>query len=254
MFSRNLFVYACFAILIISMTFIGCSGNKGPEIAQGIDECDYCKMVIDKVNEGCGYYHENEFITFDSPDCLLKGVHGLREAGNNTPSGIYFADYKKGGMQVADSTYFLLTDHIRTVMNGRVLCFKNSKHAKNMIEHDDETVVDWIGYLTIRGIPDKQFEVTLTENTLSPDVFELQKNDLGLLKIKADGISKGMSLSIKGYPEIEEFTIPSDGTVFYLRLLASRPGAGFPIVNSATNNPIGMIKVSGAHTTDEEAM
>ena len=38
------------------------------------------------------------------------------------------------------------------------------------------------------------------------------------------------------------------------RLLALRPGAGFPVVRAGSDEPLGMMKVAGAHTADEEAM
>ena len=35
--------------------------------------------------------------------------------------------------------------------------------------------------------------------------------------------------------------------------MATRPGAGFPIESVSDGEPLGMIKVSGAHTADEAA-
>ena len=37
------------------------------------------------------------------------------------------------------------------------------------------------------------------------------------------------------------------------RLLASRPGSGFPVVDTGTDEVLGVVVVRGAHTADEEA-
>ena len=48
-------------------------------MATGIDACRECNMVIDRVNEACGYVGEGEFVTFDSPMCLLRNLDAMRE-------------------------------------------------------------------------------------------------------------------------------------------------------------------------------
>ncbi len=49
-------------------------------------------------------------------------------------------------------------------------------------------------------------------------------------------------------------TVPVSGEETTLRLIAIRPGAGFPVIDADSGTALGMIKVIGAHTLDEEEM
>jgi len=60
-------------------------------------------------------------------------------------------------------------------------------------------------------------------------------------------------LAIKGYPELEPVEVPPGAEPVSFRLLASRPGAGFPIVDTGTDEVLGVLVVRGPHTADEEA-
>ena len=59
---------------------------------------------------------------------------------------------------------------------------------------------------------------------------------------------------LKGYEEMKLIGIKAGGAPVKVRMLADKPGAGFPFVRISDNQIIGMVKVTGAHTTDEEAM
>ena len=139
-------------------------------------------------------------------------------------------------------------------MNSRVICFRDKNEAIKIKEHDDEILTDWNGFIQRRGVPDKVFNFELSGSGLQPDKIIVNKGELIILKIKSEGMSDNVTLFVKGYPEVDAVTVPSDGTDATMRILALRPGAGFPIMDKTDNKPVGMIRVEGAHTTDEEAM
>ena len=103
-------------------------------------------MVIDQVYQACGYVAEGEFVAFDSPGCLLRSYETVRKEGRNLPVGIYFADYQDGSLNPAESVTFLLTEHLPTVMNSGVLCFRGLEAAKAASLHDHDVSGAWVGY------------------------------------------------------------------------------------------------------------
>ncbi len=242
------------SLLFSVITFTNC--NRGPalKIVPGVDACLFCNMVIDNQKQACGYIEEGEFLTFDAPNCLVRLLEQRYESTISMTEYVFLADYNTGNLHRADSTFFLLTRHRPTVMNSQVLCFAKKQAAESIKEHDDEILTDWHGYIRLRGTPDKSLELVLRESGLHPETIVINKNDLVLLRITADNLEADHTISIKGYPEVGKIVIPMSGEVADLRLLALRPGAGFPIMDVNSDTPLGMVKVLGAHTMDEEEM
>jgi hypothetical protein len=240
------------ALLVLSLA--GCSREVVPSVMAGVDDCAHCHMVIDQVNQASGYIRDRGFVTFDSPACLLARFEELRKAGETLPRAIFFADFSDGSFHSAESTTFLLTSHRPTVMGGEVLSFGSRVGAQQIHEHDDEVLTDWVGYRTARGQPDRQVVVSLGPDGLSPERIEVEKGDLVAWTITATGESPERTpvLKIKGYPEVDPVAVAADEPASF-RLLASRPGDGFPIVEDATGEVLGVVVVRGAHTADEEA-
>ena len=87
-----------------------------------------------------------------------------------------------------------------------------------------------------------------------PEIVTATKGELLSWRVQAVGLAEDLNVSIKGYPEIGRVTVPANGAEVSFRLLALRPGAGFPVVRSESEEPLGRLSVTGAHTADEEAM
>ena len=87
---------------------------------------------------------------------------------------------------------------------------------------------------------------------MHPDSFEINKGELVELSLHGKNLNDEVTLAIKGYEKAGEIRIPVSGDQVSLRFWASRPGAGFPVIDTSNNNPVGMMKVAGAHTPDEE--
>jgi len=243
---------ATFAVspLILLLTLAGCVREPKIEVVAGVDVCRECNMVIDQVNQAAGFVRGNEFVTFDSPGCLLRYLEAMPKDERPQPAEIYFADYRTGFFQSADLSAFLLTSHIPTVMNARVLVFSDASGAMSTREHEDEIVTDWFGYRTKRGTPDTVLDVVFGPNGMEPELVEVAKDDLVQLRAVGRDLDSDLILSIRGYPEAGAITIPASGEAVELRFLALKPGAGFPIGVSG-GDPLGMLRVAGAHTADE---
>ena len=210
-------------------------------------------MVIDQINQACGWTREGEFVPFDSPACLLADFDDLRRSGQTPPREIYFADHDSSALITSGETTFLLTDHVPTVMNGRVVCFATAAAAAAAHNHDDEIVTDWSGYRRLRGQPDVVVDTVFRGDRMEPEVVEVAKDELVLWRAAGDGLDEDLRWLIKGYEEVRPAAVPADGGAVEVRFFATRPGAGFPVESVAGGEPLGMLKVSGPHTTDEAA-
>jgi len=244
---------AAIAVAAASLILGACSGEVRPEVSAGIDACASCNMVIDTVNQACGYMHEGDFVTFDSPTCLLRSCDGLRRQGAAFPTEIYFADYGSSEFVPAEDTVFLLTEHIPTVMGSGVLCFSSADGARVTRTAADEEITDWRGFRRLRGRPDTIVEATITPAGLSPEIVEVAKGDLVLFKLHGGQLAEEITISVRGYPEIGEVVVTPSEEPTELRFFATRPGAGFPVMG-ADEQALGMLRVTGAHTSDEEAL
>lgn len=250
---RGLKPLLCLATLwSLTMLIAGCGGEPTPKVSAGIDGCSSCGMVIDRVNEACGWIAGGEFVPFCSPGCLLAEHDALRRTEESPPQALFFADYRDGTFSIATETGFLLTDHVPTVMNARVICFNSVAAAEAARRHEDEVVTDWTGYRVQRGEPDTVIEAVFGPDSMEPEVVIAAKGDIVLWRSKEKARDGDLVWVIKGYPEVTPPVVKPGGGWVELRFLAARPGAGFPIEDQA-GQVLGMLKVSGAHTADEAA-
>jgi hypothetical protein len=230
-----------------------CSGEVRPEVIPGVDACSRCNMIIDRVNEAAGLAIEDDFMPFDSPVCMLQTLHERRRTHAGDPGVAYVAEYGSGAFRRADSTWFVLTDRVPTVMGGRVLTLGGVEEANGFAEPGD-TVSDWHGVRLARGTPDRRVQMALTPSGLEPFVAEAAKGDLVELVIASEiAVVEGVDLTIRGYEDAGVIRIPGSGDAVTFRFFATRPGAGFPVIRPGRKAPVGTVRVTGTHTPDEDA-
>jgi hypothetical protein len=232
----------------------GCSGEVKPEIVAGLDVCAECNMVIDRPGQACGFVDASEFVTFDSPLCLLRNYEERHHSGQPLPDELYFADNGDASLHAVEDVTFVLSDHVPTVMESGALCFASYETAEAAIHHEDERITDWEGYRLAHGTPDRVIQVRFDAAGLVPDLVESDKGELLLWMASSDGLDRDLVVSIKGYPEVGEITIPADGEPVVFRMKVDRPGMGFPVMEAGNDTPLGMLRVNGSHTADEEAL
>jgi hypothetical protein len=231
----------------------GCSGEVTPQVTAGVDACANCNMVIQEVNQAAGWIEDGEFVPFDSPGCLLARFETLRHSGEAPPEDLYFADLESGFFHPARAVTFLLTSHRHTVMNSGALVFGSRAAAERAREREDEMITDWTGYRTLRGTPDRQVEVILGPDGLTPDRIEVDKGELVLWTVESALDEGERSIAVKGYPDLDPVRVVAGEGPVSFRLLATRPGSGFPVVESGTEEVLGVMVVRGPHTADEQA-
>ncbi len=237
--------------LLALLVVAGCDPSREPTIAAGLDACALCGMVIDDERQAGAYVVDREVHTFCSPGCLLKSFESRRKALAEPPERVLFADYEERGLHDAGSMTFLLTDRIPTVMDCGILGFTAGERARQL-SGEGEPVVDWLGLRTLRGELDRSVELALTPEGFDPAVVELAKGELVELAITGRGLGRDEVVRLRGYDELGELVVPASGAAQKVRLLAARPGAGFPLVRTEDGAVLGQIRVAGAHTADEE--
>ena len=241
-------------LTLVTANLPGCVGNDVPEIQAGVDACRHCRMVISQANQAAAYTRDGEFHTFCNPLCLLKDLEKQGWRAGADKATFLFADYETGSLMAADTTYFLLTETLPTVMRSGVLCFGSEAQARSYLRLDEEVVTDWRGFRVKRGTPHKTVQIILGESGLSPEIIVLDKNDIVELIITKENPGREYTLSIKGYEKVGEIVLPEGTETVRVRLLTDKPGIGFPIINTEKGSSLGMLRVLGAHTADEEAL
>ena len=240
--------------ILLSVLFFCCKAEKKPQIHSGIDDCKHCKMVISQTNQACGFFLDNNFVTFCSPPCLLSEFEYQKKDKRINPNHVFFTDYESKKFVRSDSSYFLFTNSIPTVMNSGVICFRSMENAENLKSNQHDIVTDWKKYQIIVGTPDKIIRLKFSKNYLEPNVLVFNKNEI--IHVEIENLDQHIkpNISIKGYEDIGNFTFLEDDSILTIKILADKPGSGFPIMMEGVDQPIGMIKVKGPHTLDEEAI
>lgn len=82
----------------------------------------------------------------------------------------------------------------------------------------------------------------------------VNKNEIVEWIFHTEGLRSPLVVRLRGYEELGKIALPISGEPTKIRMRANKPGEGFPLVRINDNAPLGMVKVIGAHTSDEEAM
>ena len=242
------------ALCATALISLGCDTGGKPAISVGVDACSLCNMVIDTPRQACGYFVRGAFKPFDSPACMLRSHDALSGDARPTRSDLFFADYRTGEMHSAEGVALLLTDHVNTVMNGRVICFGDREGAQAHLQHEDERVVDWMGYRLLRGAPDRREAIQVHPGEIRPASVAVRKGELVELVLTGRGLRADQRIGIRGYEEVGAVRVSASGEPSAVRFWATRPGDGFPVVDLEDGKALGMLKVLGPHTSDEEAL
>ncbi len=237
--------------LVLLASLLACGRPGTPEVAAGIDGCEECGMVISDVRQAAVLECGARFESYCSPGCMLEAFEALEHT--EPPSRVFVADNASGAFVEAKDAAFLLTTHRPTVMGGAVLAFADEGAADALREHPDELVCDWDEYRRRRGTPDRTLSALVGAAGLEPSVLLAEKGELVALSLRTAEEGESFELSLGGYPELGSVVVSDPTNPVEWRVLAVRPGAGFPVRAAGHASPLGMLKVGGAHTADEAA-
>ncbi|MGB3565369.1 MAG: hypothetical protein WBH85_16870 [Thermoanaerobaculia bacterium] len=240
--------------VILLLLAAGCGSEREPKIAFGVDGCTECGMMIDKENEAAGFLVDREFSPFCSTGCLLQSYENRRKQDQPLPDRIVISDYDGSGLHPAGEMTFLLTESLPTVMKWGILGFVDRESALAHRHSEDERLVDWVGLRALRGEPDRTIELVLGPDGLTPETIQLEKGALVVWEIEGRELETDHVLRVRGYEHLGEITVPASGTPVTFRMLATKPGEGFPLIRESDGEVVGRVRVTGAHTPDEEAL
>ena len=236
--------FICISILLLTTS---CSNKKEPKISFGIDACASCGMVIDRPNEAAGISLRDEFIPFCNPICMIHEVNRLINADIKVEHR-YVSDFQSGTFIHPNQASFFVGD-IPSVMNFGVVVFSNKESAQDISNKYAGEILDYTAFLLRFENPDKIISVHLNSKVLLPNKIITDKDDVLELTINSDE-SAGI-LSIHGYEKQTQLKINQNQPT-KLKIVVDKPGAGFPIYISDTDDPVGQLVVIGSHTIEEE--
>ena len=240
------------ALVLLMGAFAGCEPGGPPEIAAGMDGCAACGMVIQETRQAASFTIDREHSLFCSSGCLLQEYESRRKSGAAAPDEVYFADNETGEMIRSEAAAFVLSERVPTVMNWGILAFGDRARAEEFQEGED-TLVDWLGLRTVRGEVDRTFEMEWTPSGIEPERVELEKGELVTWVFRATGLERDTAVILRGYEELGEIPLLASGEAVERRMLAVRPGEGFPWTRLDNGSVLGQVRVRGAHTADEAA-
>ena len=236
------------SFVLMSLFVFSCSTQKEPRIDFGIDECASCGMVIDRPTEAAGLMVNDEFVPFCNPICLMHMVNQLKN-GQQKPTQIWVSDYSNGTLiPLEKSTFFI--GRIPTIMNYGVVAFLNREDAEALGKQYNGSIIDHLEFRAQFENPDKTFTVELNDRGMTPEKLLVEKGNVLQITIKYN-LSESNQLSIRGYDNLSPIELPSEKTRTSFKMVADKPGAGFPIVFRNNNQIIGQLIVLGSHTKEE---
>lgn len=230
-----------------------CDTGGPPQIAIGMDGCASCGMTISEANQACAFTVDKEPYRFCSPGCLLKHHEARRRAGETPPDELYFSDYETGEKIGDGAVVFLFSNRYPNTMDWGILSFAERKRAVAYGE-PGEKVVAWLELQTLRGELDRSVELTVTSSGIEPGVIQIQKGQLVEWVLRTQGLDTDIAVTLRGYEhQLGAIALPASGEPVWQRMMADRPGEGFPFVRLDNDEILGLVRIRGAHTADEAA-
>jgi len=139
------------AIILIMITFIGCSGEPDP-IDYGKDECEFCRMLITDNKYGAELVTEKgKIYKFDSIECLVE-FSLLKNTLGDTNNKLLVTDfYNPGKLINCRESFYVKNDSFRSPMGLNVTAFAdNSMMMKFAAENGGEQAELGRGYRTCK--------------------------------------------------------------------------------------------------------
>lgn len=134
--NRLLFLFA-------SCIFSGCSVAPEP-IQYGSDACTTCKMII--VDERFGaevVSTKGKAYKFDDVTCLVQFLTSGKLQKQQISKTLVI-DYKqKNHFLDADQSVYVISDQLRTPMNGHAAAFESKQEALNLQNEKQGDFMDW---------------------------------------------------------------------------------------------------------------
>ena len=247
---------ACFSSLILAFLIFSC-GKGGPPKPVPIypeeDVCEFCRMLItDKRFAAECIMKKGRAKKFDDPICMIRYFTEGKVLGHPGKEAIrqcYVKDYYTLEWVPADKAFYVKAP-VTTVMGYGVVAFKDNKTAIKFAKEYKGKVLTYDELWRIYRTPDKEIFITIKNGKMSPDVVEVNFNNL--VEITLDVLdNRTYHIRIMGYGKEGIFPPASKGHPAILRFRADRPGVGFAFIDMDTNKTLGFFKVKGAHFQEE---
>lgn len=126
---------------LLTAVVVACSAapEGPPEIAYGLEECSYCRMIIsEEAYAAAVVAPDGTTWKFDDPGCLMAARGKWNRAGVR----IWVHDADSGVWLDAADAYFVRQDAAKTPMGSGLVALATQADARQRIG-EDEPIYDW---------------------------------------------------------------------------------------------------------------
>lgn len=129
-------------LMLSSVFFFSCSGDKAVPIKLNTDNCDFCKMTISDGKFGAELITEKGRVyKFDDIACM---VHYSKENSANKIQAFYVHDYAQDNVLIpVSAAFFISGGNIKSPMHGNIIAFINGNVARDFSEKLEGTLIEW---------------------------------------------------------------------------------------------------------------
>lgn len=132
-------------LIALIMLFISCNFSPDP-IIYGVDECNYCKMIIvDNTHSSLIFTEKGKSHKFDSIECLINHIHENHDTDYLQKSNktlMFVSNFNSpGNMLNVTSAKFLISDKLSSPMGANLSAFSSIQEVLK-IDNNAE-ILDW---------------------------------------------------------------------------------------------------------------
>lgn len=129
--------------LLMPLLLYGCNDSP-PSIAYGRDACQACKMTIMDERFGAAIVSiKGKIMKFDDVVCMVEFI-ASQELQENQIRKKLVGDYRlKNHFLDAEQAVYLVSENIRSPMNGNTAAFADKQEALNLQHEKQGVIMDW---------------------------------------------------------------------------------------------------------------
>ena len=148
MFSK--YFSSTLVILLFSLLIFASCGSDPEPINYGVDECEFCRMLITDNKYGAELVTDKgKIYKFDSIECLVDFTLAKNLTGDQTQT-LLITDFSSPGNFVdARSAYYVRNNEFRSPMGLNVMAFGENTLMLKFVSENGGDVLSWVELIEI---------------------------------------------------------------------------------------------------------
>jgi copper chaperone NosL len=131
------------AAIVLVLLFTSCNTKPQP-FAYGKDICDDCKMtVMDPKFGGEIITKKGKIFKFDDSHCMIHFLKSGSTKQADVAQTVFIDHENEKNFLDINSSYFVVSDHFKSPMNGNAACFSSKEIAEQKAKETNGVVKNW---------------------------------------------------------------------------------------------------------------